>query len=80
MNRLGESNIHRVAADIEKIYGSNARNDVNTLLSEILLSSLVSNVLSKERLVLEHALLIAILHANIGEYYNRLLLWGWHLL
>lgn len=67
INRLAESNLHRISIEIENIYNSNSRNDTNTVLTEIIVDSLVSNVLSKERLVLEHSLLIAILHANIGS-------------
>jgi nucleolar MIF4G domain-containing protein 1 len=67
INRLAESNLHRVAIDIENLYSSNARNDVNTTLTDIIIDSLVKNDLSVERLVLEHTLLIATLHANIGS-------------
>lgn len=67
VNRLAESNLHRVAIDIENLYSSNARHDVNSTLTEVITDSLVSNTLSVERLVLEHTLLIATLHANIGS-------------
>lgn len=74
INRLAESNLHKIAVDIESIYNSNSRNDTNTVLSEVLLDSLVSNVLAKERLVLEHTLLIAILHGNVGSEVGAFLL------
>lgn len=67
INRLAESNIHRITIDIENLYGVNARHDVNTTLTEVITDSLVSNTLAVERLVLEHTLLIATLHANIGS-------------
>lgn len=67
VNRLAESNLHRVAIDIEDLYSSNARHDVNTSLTETITESLVSNVISAERIVLEQTLLIATLHANIGS-------------
>lgn len=67
INRLAESNLHRISIDIENIYNSNSRNDTNTVLTEVVIESLVSNVLAKERLVLEHTLLIAVLHANVGS-------------
>lgn len=49
------------------MYSSNARNDMNTVLSEVLQNTLVSNVISRDRAVLENTLLIAVLHANIGS-------------
>lgn len=67
INRLAESNLHRIAIDIENLYGSNARNDVNLSLTDVITESLISNVLAVERLVLEQTLLIATLHANIGS-------------
>lgn len=67
VNRLAESNLHRISIDIENIYNSNPRNDTNTVLTEVLMESLISKVLAKERLVLEHTLLIAVLHANVGS-------------
>lgn len=67
INRLAEANLHRISIDIESIYNSNPRNDTNTVLSEIIMESLITNVLAKERLVLEHSLLIAVLHANLGS-------------
>jgi nucleolar MIF4G domain-containing protein 1 len=67
VNRLAESNLHRISIDIENLYGKNARHDVNTTLTEVITDSIVSNVLAVERLVLEQTLLIATLHANIGS-------------
>lgn len=67
MNRLAEANLHRISIDIENIYNKNARHDVNSLLTEIIVDSLVSNVLTGDRMVLEHTLLIATLHGNIGS-------------
>lgn len=67
VNRLAESNLHRIAIDIENLYSSNARNDVNMSLTDVITDSLIMNVLAVERLVLEQTLLIATLHANIGS-------------
>jgi nucleolar MIF4G domain-containing protein 1 len=67
INRLAESNLHRITIDIENLYGVNARHDVNTTLTEVITDSLVSHTLAVERLVLEHTVLIATLHANIGS-------------
>jgi len=46
---------------------TNSRNEMNECMLEILYAVLVSNVLMPERVVLEHVMLIGILHANIGS-------------
>lgn len=45
---------------------SHSRNNMNEALTDLLLESLVAHVLTPERLVMEHAMLVAILHANVG--------------
>ena len=67
INKLAESNLHRITMDIENLYRSNARNDVNNILMETIMESLITNVLAADRLVLEQTLLMAVLHANIGS-------------
>ena len=67
INRLAESNLHRITIDVENLYSTNARNDVNSTLTDIIFDSLLSNVLTSERLILEHTILIATLHGNIGS-------------
>ena len=39
---------------------------MNETLLNLTLNALVSHVLTPERLVMEHMLLIAVLHANVG--------------
>lgn len=67
INRLSEANMHRIAADIETVYMQNSRHDVNDTLAQLLEAALVSTVLAPERMVLEHMMLIAALHANVGS-------------
>lgn len=52
---------------IELMYASNSRHDVNTTLSKLIRESLIAFTLTPMRMIIEHALLVAILHANIGE-------------
>lgn len=66
VNRLAEANMHSITNQIEDLYMKNSRNDMNETLTNLLLDSLISPVLTPERLLLEHVLLIAILHANVG--------------
>lgn len=66
MNRLAESNMHSIATQIEELYMNNSRNDMNDTLTNLLLDSLVTEIITPERLLIEHMLLISILHANVG--------------
>lgn len=65
-NRLAESNMHSIASQIEDLYMNNSRNDMNDTITNLVLDSAVSPVTSPERLLLEHVMLITILHANVG--------------
>lgn len=53
-------------SQIEAMYMSNSRNNMNNVLSELTLESLLSPVITPDRLICEHTMLIAILHANVG--------------
>lgn len=59
--------MHKIATDIDQMYMKNSRNDMNNTLTHLIMESLISNVIAPERMVLEHALLIAALHANVGN-------------
>lgn len=66
LNRLSEANMHKICTEIDNLYMRNSRNDMNTTLSALICDALISHVLAPERMVMEHALLIAALHANVG--------------
>ncbi|KAL3273446.1 hypothetical protein HHI36_014890 [Cryptolaemus montrouzieri] len=66
INRLTESNMHSIATQLEGLYMNNSRNDMNDSVTKLILESVVTNIITPERLLMEHVLLIAILHANIG--------------
>lgn len=67
LNRLAESNMHNISGQIEQLYMNNSRNDMNESMTSLILESLVCHVLTPERLLLEHVMLITILHANVGS-------------
>ncbi|XP_066139516.1 nucleolar MIF4G domain-containing protein 1 homolog isoform X2 [Euwallacea fornicatus] len=67
LNRLAESNMHNIANQIEELYMTNSRNDMNETLTALITESLISTVMTPERLLMEHVLLIAVLHANVGN-------------
>ncbi|XP_046990452.1 nucleolar MIF4G domain-containing protein 1-like isoform X2 [Schistocerca americana] len=65
LNRLSEGNMKNIATQVEQLYMSNSRHDMNKILSELLMESLVVPVRTPERLIMEHALLVAVLHSNV---------------
>lgn len=67
LNRLSEANMYKIVTDIDNLYMQNSRYDMNLTLTSLIFESLVSNALAPERMVLEHMLLIAALHANVGS-------------
>lgn len=67
LNRLSEANIYKIVTDIDNLYMQNPRHDMNITLTSLMFDSLISNVLAPERMVLEHMLLIAALHGNVGS-------------
>ncbi|XP_050095448.1 nucleolar MIF4G domain-containing protein 1 homolog [Anopheles aquasalis] len=67
VNRLAEANVHRISIELDNLYMQNARFDMNSTLTSLLLEALVPPTLTPERMVLEHMLLVAILHANVGS-------------
>lgn len=66
LNRLAESNMHIIANQIDELYMSNSRNDMNTILSELIMQALIAPVITPDRLICEYMMLITILHANVG--------------
>ncbi|XP_043254608.1 nucleolar MIF4G domain-containing protein 1 homolog [Colletes gigas] len=66
LNRVAEHNIHTIANQIEEMYMTHSRNNMNHMLSNLAFEALVAHVLTPDRLVCEHMMLIAILHANVG--------------
>ncbi|XP_062562830.1 nucleolar MIF4G domain-containing protein 1 homolog [Armigeres subalbatus] len=67
INRLAETNVHRISIELDNLYMQNARFDMNNTLTNLILEAIVSASLSPERMVLEHVLLVTILHANVGS-------------
>ncbi|KAK3603642.1 hypothetical protein CHS0354_017359 [Potamilus streckersoni] len=66
INRASENNMQPISSQIEELYMSNSRADVNSCLISIILEACVSPVLTPERLTMELMMLVAILHGNVG--------------
>ncbi|XP_053689718.1 nucleolar MIF4G domain-containing protein 1 homolog [Sabethes cyaneus] len=67
INRLAESNVHKISIELDNLYMQHARFDMNNTLTDLVLEAIVSPSLAPERMVLEHTLLVTILHANVGS-------------
>ncbi|KAK5877763.1 hypothetical protein CesoFtcFv8_025239 [Champsocephalus esox] len=66
VNRLSEPNMAWISGQLEELYMSSSRKDMTDMLTEVLLSACVSSALMPDRLLMEHVLLISILHHAVG--------------
>ncbi|XP_065341618.1 nucleolar MIF4G domain-containing protein 1 homolog [Cloeon dipterum] len=66
LNRVAESNMASVASQMEQIILSNSRGDANQVLVQLLHALAPAGAVTPARMIAEHALLLAILHAHIG--------------
>uniref|UniRef100_A0A8C6ZUA8 Nucleolar MIF4G domain-containing protein 1 n=1 Tax=Nothoprocta perdicaria TaxID=30464 RepID=A0A8C6ZUA8_NOTPE len=66
INRLSEPNLSSISGQLEELYMANSRKDMNETLTDILLSACVTAVAMPARLVMEHVLLVSILHHTVG--------------
>jgi nucleolar MIF4G domain-containing protein 1 len=67
LNRLSEKNLSSILVEIETIYRSQSRASTNSCLYQLYHDTLLSSLsLTNESLLAEHALLISLLHTNIG--------------
>lgn len=66
INRLSEPNIAYVSGQLEELYMMHSRKDMNETLTDILLDACVTSAAMPDRLMMEHVLLISILHHTVG--------------
>ena len=66
LNRLAQSNMYSIANEIESLYSKNSRNAINEIIIELFFDNLITHILTPERLIIDHSMLIGILHANVG--------------
>ncbi|XP_068002116.1 nucleolar MIF4G domain-containing protein 1 isoform X2 [Melanerpes formicivorus] len=66
INRLSEPNLSSISGQMEELYMANSRKDMNETLTDILLNACVTAVAMPTRLMMEHVLLVSILHHNVG--------------
>ncbi|XP_066544160.1 nucleolar MIF4G domain-containing protein 1 [Amia ocellicauda] len=66
VNRLSEPNMASISGQLEQLYMSHSRKDMSDTLTDVLLSACVSPALMADRLLLEHVLLVSVLHHTVG--------------
>ena len=55
-----------IANSIEELYMTNSRAGVNQCTFDLIMDAVVATSLTPERLIAEMALLVAVLHGNVG--------------
>ncbi|XP_016135480.1 nucleolar MIF4G domain-containing protein 1 [Sinocyclocheilus grahami] len=66
INRLSQPNMASISSQLEELYMSTSRKDMNETLTDILLAACVTPALMPERLLMEHILLVSVLHHSVG--------------
>ncbi|XP_029955828.1 nucleolar MIF4G domain-containing protein 1 [Salarias fasciatus] len=66
VNRLSESNMAFICGQLEELYMTCSRKDMSDTLTELLLAACVTPSLMPDRLLMEHVLLISVLHYAVG--------------
>ncbi|KAK7881765.1 hypothetical protein WMY93_030174 [Mugilogobius chulae] len=66
LNRLSEPNMASISGQLEEMYMSCSRKDMNDTLTEVLLAACVTSSLMPDRLLMEHVLLVSVLHHTVG--------------
>ncbi|XP_061569105.1 nucleolar MIF4G domain-containing protein 1 [Cololabis saira] len=66
LNRLSEPNMAFICNQLEELFTRYSRKDMNDTLTEVLLAGCVTPALMPDRLLMEHVLLVSILHHVVG--------------
>ncbi|XP_019363701.1 PREDICTED: nucleolar MIF4G domain-containing protein 1 [Gavialis gangeticus] len=66
VNRLSEPNMASISGQLEELYMANSRKDMNETLTDILMNACVGAAAMPARLMMEHVLLVSILHHTVG--------------
>lgn len=67
LNKLTEQNIHSISSELENVYRSNSHHDTNDTLANLSLEFLVNVNSVPDIMIAHHAMLISVLHANVGS-------------
>ncbi|XP_038415760.1 nucleolar MIF4G domain-containing protein 1 isoform X1 [Canis lupus baileyi] len=66
INRLSEPSIASISGQLEELYMAHSRKDMNDTLTDILMSACAPDTAMPSRLMMEHVLLLSVLHHTVG--------------
>ncbi|XP_025147728.3 nucleolar MIF4G domain-containing protein 1 isoform X1 [Bubalus bubalis] len=66
INRLSEPNLASISSQLEELYMGHSRKDMNTTLTAVVLSACAPDTAMPARLLMEHVLLVSVLHRTVG--------------
>ncbi|KAL0618583.1 Nucleolar MIF4G domain-containing protein 1 [Plecturocebus cupreus] len=66
LNRLSEPNMASISGQLEELYMTHSRKDMNDTLTSALMGACVTASAMPSRLMMEHVLLVSILHHTVG--------------
>ncbi|XP_053569798.1 nucleolar MIF4G domain-containing protein 1 [Bombina bombina] len=66
INRLSEPNLPSISGQLEELYMANSRNTMNDTLISVLLDACITPARMPDRLMMEHVLLVSVLHHSVG--------------
>ncbi|XP_063159453.1 nucleolar MIF4G domain-containing protein 1 [Candoia aspera] len=66
INRLSEPNLASISGQLEDLYMTNSRKDMNETLTDTLICACVMESTVPSKLLLEHVLLVSVLHQTVG--------------
>lgn len=66
INRLSEPNLASISGQLEELYMTHSRKDMNETLTGILFTACVTPAMMPDRLLMEHVFLVSILHYTVG--------------
>ncbi|XP_053527880.1 nucleolar MIF4G domain-containing protein 1 isoform X2 [Artibeus jamaicensis] len=66
INRLSEPNLPSISGQLEELYMGHSRKDMSDTLTGVILSACAPDWPAPSRLVMEHVLLVSVLHCTVG--------------
>ncbi|KAM4688240.1 nucleolar MIF4G domain-containing protein 1 [Discoglossus pictus] len=66
MNRLSEPNMPSISGQLEELYMTNSRKDMSDTVTSVILDACITTSRMPDRLMMEHVLLVSILHNSVG--------------
>ncbi|XP_042105029.1 nucleolar MIF4G domain-containing protein 1 isoform X5 [Ovis aries] len=66
VRRLSEPNLASISSQLEELYMGHSRKDMNATLTAVVLSACAPDTAMPARLLMEHVLLVSVLHRTVG--------------